>query len=200
MVDFFVDNFSNCVPVAVLLMAMLPMIESKIAIPFALSSSIWGEATMSPVGAFFTAFVGSVLPAFLVICIVRFIKKRTTGFVHEKFMSKLENRYENKLQKVEKKSGVLKKCLALSTFVAIPLPLTGVYTGGIIAGLLDVKVWQAFLAILVGEIFSCGIVLAVCLIFDNSAFYIFVISLILVAVWIVVSALFYFIKKHKRKI
>ncbi len=57
MVEFFADNFSNCVFLAVILMALIPTVESKIAIPFGLSYAIWGEATLSPVVAFVCAYI-----------------------------------------------------------------------------------------------------------------------------------------------
>ncbi len=199
MANFFADNFSGCVWLAVLLMSMLPMIESKVAIPFALSTSIWAEKVLSPFAAFSLSLLGSVVPAFLVILLVRFVKKRTAGFVCEKFLTTVEERYSDKVKKVASKGSLWKKCLALATFVAIPLPLTGVYTGGIIAGLLDIKIWQGFVSVLVGEVISCAIVLAVCLLFENSTFYIFIISLILVAVWAVVSVIAFLVKRFRSK-
>ena len=74
MVEFFVDNFSGCVFLAVMLMALIPTIESKIAIPFGLSYAIWGEATLSPIVAFICAYIGSMLPSIFIILIVRKIK------------------------------------------------------------------------------------------------------------------------------
>lgn len=38
----------------------------------------------------------------------------------------------------------------LFLFVAVPLPGTGVWTGAIIAGILQMKVWESFLVILLG--------------------------------------------------
>ena len=67
MLDFFAENFSGCVFLAVILMAMIPTIESKIAIPFGLSYDIWGEATLSPIASFACAYVGSMLPSVLII-------------------------------------------------------------------------------------------------------------------------------------
>ena len=187
MVNFFVDNFGNSIVLAVLIMAMIPTLESKVAIPFALSVAIWGENVLSPVSAFFVALCGSLIPAFFVILLARFVKSKTSGFVHEKFWSKIEKRYASKIEKANSKSSTFKKCAWVALFVAVPLPLTGTYSGGFIAGLLDLKIWQAFLSVAVGAAISCSIVLVLCLFFTNSTYYVFLVALGMIALWLFVS-------------
>ncbi len=187
MVDFFVDNFSSCMIVAVILVAMCPMLESKASIPLALSVALWGEATLSPAAAFFVSMFATLLPAMLVILLARFVKNRTSGFVHDRFLSKFQTKHAAKLAKLNLQSSTFKKCLMLSTFVAIPLPLTGAYTGSIIAGLTKLKLWQCFVSIFVGELISCGVVLLLCLLMANSALYIFLISLGMVVLFVLVN-------------
>ena len=203
MLEFLAEHFSDCVFVAVMIMAMIPTIESKVAIPFGMSTQIWGEATLSPVLSAVASCVGSMLPALLVILIARLVKNKTCGFVHDKFVTRVQARFGSKLEKLSRKKSTFKKCLLLTTFVAVPLPLTGVYTGSLIAGFTNLKVWQAFLSILVGEIFSCLAVLLVCLFFENSAFYIFLFSLLFVSVYLIISMCIWFVKKFcfkKRKV
>ena len=195
MVDFFADNFANSVVLAVLLMAMIPTLESKVAIPFGLSVAIWGEAVLSPVAAFFVAWLGRIVPAIFVIMLARYIRSKTSGFVHEKFM----NKYGDRVEKANSKGSVLKKCMWLTLFVAIPLPLTGVWSGSLIAGFLDLKIWQAFLSVAVGAAISCTIVLLLCLVFANSTFYIFLISLIMIALWGLGSLLVSLCRRAKAK-
>lgn len=199
MVNFFVDNFGNSIVLAVLLMAMIPTLESKVAIPFALSVAIWGENVLSPVMAFFVALCGSLIPAFFVILLARFVKNKTSGFVHEKFWRKIEKRYGTKLEKANSKSSTFKKCTWVTLFVAIPLPLTGTYSGGFIAGLLDLKIWQAFLSVAVGAAISCAIVLVLCLCFANSTYYIFLVALAMIALWLLVSLAVSLFKRIKAK-
>ncbi len=195
MVDFFADNFSECVILAVLLLAMFPMVESRVAIPLALSAVIWGDNVLSPVIAFFVALLGGMIPSIFIIWLVRKIKSKTSGFVHEKFLSAIQSKYHAKIDKVQSKTSTLKKCLTLVAFVSVPLPLTGVYSGSIIAGLTNLKFWQGFLSVLIGEIISCVIVLLVCILFGNSTYYIFLFSLALIAVFAVVGLLIFFFKK-----
>lgn len=187
MMNFFADNFSDCVVLAVFLLAMFPMVESKIAIPFALSTLLWGENTLSPTTAFFVALAGSILPIILVIFLCKFIKNKTSGFVHDKFTTLLEKKFKHKMDKISSKKTTFKKCMALATFVAIPLPLTGVYTGGIIAGFSNLTFWQGFLSIFIGEVVSCVAILILSVMFENSAFYLLIVSLILIGVFICVN-------------
>jgi len=195
MVEFLSNNFSHCVFLAVFLLALCPMLESKVAIPFALSSVIWGDATLSPIATFFVALFGSMLPAIFIVLLSRLFRRKTTGFVHEKFTSHFEKRYKKNVTQIDGKTNVFRKCLCLGTFVAVPLPLTGVYTGSLIAGFTNLKIWQCFVSVFLGEVVSCAVVLLLCLLFENSAFYMFIASLILVAVFILFNVVIWLVKK-----
>lgn len=199
MIDFFVDNFSSCVFLAVILMALIPTIESKIAIPFGLSYAIWGEATLSPVVAFLCAYVGSMIPCIFIIIIIRKLKNKTSGFVCDKFLSKVGNRYSKRLEKLSSKSKTFYKLSTLALFVAVPLPLTGVYTGSLIAGLSNLKIYQAFIAIAVGEFISCLAITLLCVLFEDSTFLILIASLIILAIFIIFDLIFMLVK-NKRKL
>lgn len=199
MIDFFVDNFSSCVFLAVILMALIPTIESKIAIPFGLSYAIWGEATLSPVVAFLCAYIGSMIPCIFIIIIIRKLKNKTSGFVCDKFLSKVENKYSKKLEKLSSKSKTFYKLSTLALFVAVPLPLTGVYTGSLIAGLSNLKIYQAFITIAVGEFISCLAITLLCVLFEDSTFLILIASLIILAIFIVFDLIFMLVK-NKRKL
>lgn len=195
MANFFADNFSNYIFVAVLLVAMFPTLESKVAIPLGLSVAIWGEQVMAPWAAFLTAFLGSLVPAVVVLCLSRFLKNKTAGFVQEKFMSRFNSRKE----KILGKSTTFKKCLSIGTFVAVPLPLTGVWTGSLIAGMTNLKLWQCLLSVVLGEIVSCAAILLLCVLFENSAFYVLIASLVLVAAFLVVRFGMFLFSKIKQK-
>lgn len=199
MLDFFAENFSGCVFLAVILMAMIPTIESKIAIPFGLSYAIWGEATLSPIASFACAYVGSMLPSIVIILIVRKLKNKASGFVCDKFINSAENRYHKKLAELSSKSKTFYKLSTLALFVAVPIPLTGVYSGSLIAGLSNLKVWQAFIAIAVGEFISCLVVTLLCMLFENSTLYILLISLALVVIFLLSDFVFMLIKKRKKR-
>ena len=198
MVEFFVDNFSGCVFLAVMLMALIPTIESKIAIPFGLSYAIWGEATLSPIVAFICAYIGSMLPSIFIILIVRKLKNRTSGFVCDKLINCAESKYHKKLEALSSKSKTFYKLSSLALFVAVPLPLTGVYSGSLIAGLSNLKIYQAFIAIAIGEFISCLAITLLCVLFENSTLLILLASLIILAIFIVFDIVFMLIKRQKK--
>jgi len=197
MLDFFASFFN--VYWSVFILALVPTVESKVAIPFGISQEIWSGEALSPIVSGLIAFLGSMLPCIFVIILCKFIKKRSCGFVVEKFATKFQNKYRSKFVKLDSKRSALKKCLLLASFVAIPLPLTGVYTGSMIAGLSSLNVWQGFLSVFVGEVVSCLIVVLLCTVFENSTFYIFMISLVVCAVYVLLSCVITLISKLRNK-
>lgn len=192
MLNFFYDNFSNCIVLAVLIVALVPTIESRTAIPFAMSKQIWGTAVLSPISACLIAFVGSMIPAILMILLGRFLKRKTEGFVYEKSFAKIQKH----IDRFNMKNNTFSKCLFLAGFVAIPLPLTGVYTGGLLAGFSNLSLWQSVLAVFSGEVVSCIAITILCSLFDNSAFYLLIFSFV---IGVIVTLLNLFVKMGKKK-
>ena len=178
MQNFFVENFSEHAALAVFLVALFPMVESRTAIPLGLSRQIWGSATLSASKVCLISFVGTMLPAFFVIMFARFIKKHTSVIVFDRFSRFVQNRIKKKSERFDEKENTLKKCLFLVGFVSVPLPLTGVYTGCLIAGFSNLKIWQSFLSILLGEAISCVGMTLVCVFCKDTTFYLFVFSII----------------------
>ena len=192
MLDFFYDNFSNCIVLAVLIVALVPTIESRTAIPFAMSKQIWGTAVLSPISACLISFVGSMIPAILMILLGRFLKRKTEGFVYEKSFAKIQKH----IDRFNSKNNTFSKCLFLAGFVAIPLPLTGVYTGGLLAGFSNLSLWQSVLSVFSGEVVSCIAITILCSLFDNSAFYLLIFSFV---IGVIVTLLNLFAKMGKKK-
>lgn len=128
----------------VLLMATLPIIELRGAIPMGVSLG------MSPLHAFIISFVGSVLPVPVIIFAIRPLFKILK---QRRFFRGL---VDNITTKTMRKSGRVQKYgfWGLILFVAIPLPGTGVWTGSLISVLLDMRVKLAFPAILIGNLIA----------------------------------------------
>ena len=63
-------------------------------------------------------------------------------------------------RKAEKNRGKVEKyaSLGLVLFVAIPLPGTGAWTGSLVAAIMDMKFWRAFLSTLIGVLVA-GVVM-----------------------------------------
>lgn len=192
--DFFTNNFSSCIWLAVILLAMIPTLESKIAIPFAMNPSLWGGAALPAWQAFLFAFIGSVLPSVFIMLLARKIKTHTTGFIS----SYLSNRYSIKSALIEKQTSSLKKYLSLCGFVALPLPLTGVWAGSFVAGLTNLSLKKSLLSILFGACISCGIITLLCVYLENSIGYILLISLLLVIIFIGTDFVLSLISKMKK--
>lgn len=128
----------------VMLTAALPIIEVKGAIPVGIAMG------MTPIHATALAFLGSIIPVPLILFTIRPIfnyLKETRTF--KKVVNKLIHRSLNK-------SGNIKKYgyWGLFIFVAIPLPGTGVWTGSLIASLLDMRFKLAYPAIIIGNLIA----------------------------------------------
>ena len=191
-IDFFAHNFESCVWLAVLIVAMIPTLESKIAIPLAMNSAIWGANAISPISAFLLAFLGSILPCYFAMLLSRRIKKHTALVLHSKFLQK----YAIRGAQMENQ-GELKKYVALAGFVSIPLPLTGVWSGSLIGGLSNLKIHYCFLSIAVGAFISAGAITLLCSLFNNSISAIFMISLILINIFMLIDLISHYIKPQK---
>lgn len=189
------NSFSSCVWLAILLVALCPLLESKIALPLALNSAIWASSTLKPLTAFILSFVGSSLPCFFMIIITRKLKSKTTGFIS----SKLTNKYQAKANSISKFSN-FQKYLALCAFSALPLPLTGVWSSSVIAGLTDLKVGKSILSILLGNLLSCGIVMSLCCWFKNSIGNICLISISIVIAFLMIDLIANLIKTLYKKV
>ncbi len=140
---------------SVLLISAIPVLEVKGAIPIGLSSGIplWE--------CFIVAIIGSMLPAPFIILLFRKILH-----ILEKSRFKAFNKYGDWLKRTTVKRGqkiTIRKysLFALFIFVAIPLPTTGVWSGSMIAGFLDLRLKPAIIVIFLGNIAASLIILAI---------------------------------------
>ena len=166
---------------------MLPIIELRGAIPFAMSIDFWGINAINNVSAFWWSFLGSslVVPiiALLFIPFVNWLKrtklfsklalrleseiKQKTDKINkdaeEKSQSYIEKIDTNSSEKQNKKTWL--RVLGLFFFVAVPLPLTGVWTGTCIGVMLGFNFWQTCAIVIGGNLMAGLIVTFVCSIF-----------------------------------
>ncbi len=126
----------------VLICSMLPIIELRGAIPL----GAWLELPWWL--NYILAVIGNMLPIpFILLFINKFIAWMSRSKV--KFFNKigtwLIHKAEKNREKIEKYSfwGV---CL----FVAVPLPVTGAWTGSLVAATIGMKWWKALLSCLIG--------------------------------------------------
>ena len=148
----------------VLLCAMLPIIELRGAIPLGAALALpWWQN-------YLFAVLGNMIPVpFILLFIKKIIAWMTASRV--KFFNKigtwLTNKAEKNRERVEKYSfwGV---CL----FVAIPLPVTGAWTGSLVAAVIDMKFHRALLSCLIGVLIA-GVIMTLASYGVVAAFQIF---------------------------
>ena len=138
--EFFLNTVGE--ELCVLFCSMIPIIELRGAIPMgAIFGLPWWQSYLLSV-------LGNMLPIPFILLLIKAViawmaKSRVKFF--NKVADFLLKRVEKRRDKIEKYSfwGV---CL----FVAIPLPVTGAWTGSLVAAMIDMKFWKALLSCLLG--------------------------------------------------
>ena len=140
---------------ATILLSATPISELRGAIPIAI-----GVYGMGPVETYILAVIGNMLP---VVPLLLFLEPVSTYLRRFKmwdiFFSWLFTRTHRNHSERFEKYGIL----ALTIFVAIPLPVTGAWTGCAAAFVFGIKFRHALLAILAGVMIAGVIVTAVTL-------------------------------------
>ena len=130
--------------------SMIPIIELRGGIPM-------GEALGLPIWkSFLISVAGNMVP---VPFILLFIKKILRFMSRSKV--KLFNKVANFLYgKAEKNRAKIEKYSfwGVTLFVGIPLPVTGAWTGSLVAALIDMKFWKALLSAFLGVLMAGVIV------------------------------------------
>lgn len=159
----------------VFLISIIPMIEVRGAIPIGVSlgMNIW------------VSYVFAVLSA-LVICpiLIFFLKPVLNWLKKTKIFKKLANAFidlfTEKAEKIkvdsealsdddkkEARKKRLKKLIGVFLFVAIPLPMTGVWTGTAVGVFLDQKWYDTLISVVAGNFVAGAIITALSAILDG---------------------------------
>ncbi|MBO7149517.1 MAG: small multi-drug export protein [Clostridia bacterium] len=148
---------------ATIIMSFVPLIELKGGIVFARGLGF------DFFYAFLLAYLGSTLVFFpiyfLLKPILNLIKKikifsRIAHKIESYLNSKAEQALEKHADKNKKLDGEFLKKLGVFIFVAIPLPMTGVWTGTAIAVFLNLKFKDAILPVVIGN-FVAGLIISI---------------------------------------
>lgn len=140
---------------ATMIIGAMPIFELRGAIPIAL----WTYG-MHPATAYLFAVTGNMLPVVPLLLYLEPVSKYLRRYaLFDKFFSWLFGRtHRNHSQRFEKYGT-----LALTLFVAVPLPVTGAWTGCAAAFVFGIQFRHALLAILAGVLIAGFIVSAVTL-------------------------------------
>ena len=126
--------------------SMIPIIELRGAIPlgFALGLPWWQSYALS--------VLGNMLPVPFILLLIK-------GMIG--WMSRSKINFFNKvanflLRKVEKKRDKIEKYSfwGVALFVGVPLPVTGAWTGSLVAAMIDMKFWKALLSAFIGVLIA----------------------------------------------
>ena len=155
--DYIVGVFQGNIPeeLIIFIVSMLPVLELRGGM---IAAKLLGVELLK---AFVICYIGNILPIPFILLFIRKIFQFLKKFkATTKLVEKLEVRSMRKSEKIVKWRN-----WGLLTFVAIPLPGTGGWTGALIAALLDIRIKTSFpiialgvlIANLIMSIFSYGL-------------------------------------------
>ncbi|MCL6500523.1 MAG: small multi-drug export protein [Candidatus Pacearchaeota archaeon] len=131
-----------------MLLSLLPISELRGGIPYAIASGI------DPMSAFVFCFLANILIIIPLFLFLDFIHENLLRLkVYKKgfdFYTKNIRKRKERVEKAYQTYGII----ALSIFVALPLPFTGAWTGTVIAWLLNLKRTKSFFAISLGVLIA----------------------------------------------
>lgn len=135
------------------LLSMVPTFEGRYALTMGMAIG------MPTVFTFLLAFVFSTLPMPFIMWLLKPVLRWLYSLPVkplQRFAAWVEARTQRKATKMDTLS-----LAALFVFVAIPLPGTGVWTGSMIATLLNMPKGKSMLAIVLGNLVACTVMLLI---------------------------------------
>ena len=133
----------------VFIISMVPIFELRGAIPIGIHSYKLSYWKVIPL-----AIVGNMIPIFFILLFFDLITK--ICFKVPIFKKILEAIFA----RTRRKSAIIEKYeeIGLMFFVAIPLPITGAWTGSLAAYLMGLNFWKSILFIFLGVLIAAGVV------------------------------------------
>ncbi|HFC36199.1 MAG TPA: ligand-binding protein SH3 [Candidatus Moranbacteria bacterium] len=145
---------------ATFLMSMLPITELRASIPVAIL-----KYHLSPASAYFWSILGNTLLGAITIALVNPLtdlvisKVGWLNRIWEKYIGRLRRKHQKKFAKWE--------AWALVSFVAIPLPMTGAFSGAVASSIFKIKAKRAIPLIFLGCLIAGIIVTFITLAFKS---------------------------------
>jgi len=141
MIETLLEYLKNLPPeLATMVLAMLPITELRASIPVGLF-----YFDMSVYQAYFWSVLGDIIPTIFILLLLNpvasFLRKHSK--IMDKFFTWLFEKTRRKHTKKFERWGAL----ALISFVAIPLPVTGAWSGAVAAFVFGVRFWHALILI-----------------------------------------------------
>ena len=146
-----IDSYNISPETKTFFIAMIPIFELRGAIPIAVKAyhlPYWK--------AFLISIGGNMVPIFFILLFFDFVTKLFFKFPFlKRLLEKLFERTRRKSKAIEKYEE-----LGLMLFVAIPLPITGAWTGSLAAYLFGLGFWKSIFFIFLGVVIA-GIVITI---------------------------------------
>ena len=183
----FLYNLTGSSALTVLIVSMFPLVELKGAIPVgeALGLELFQSARL--------AFLGSTIicvPVFFgLLPIFNLLKRwKPLGRIIERVEGVFISKADGVARRFKGKGGNERRVLALGVyaFVAIPLPLTGVWTGTAISVFLGLKFKECILPLVLGNLTAGGIITLITWLFKDYVEYIITGMLIIAIVMLII--------------
>lgn len=201
-IKFFEELFGNNY-LTTFFIALLPIVELRGAVPVAFTMGLsWWQA-------FGLAYLGSSIVAPILLLLLKPILellKKVKFF--NRFATAIESMFQDKAKSIAERAGKSDsarkeewiKIIGVFTFVALPIPLTGVWTGTAVAVFLGVKFWKALGAILLGN-FTAGVIMTILSIFCaeylNTILMVFFILVILLLALFIAKVIIRMVKSKR---
>ena len=142
----------------VVIISLLPFIELRGALPIAII-----VLDMNPILAFALCVISNMVPIpFLLV----FLKRAEKWLRKYPYWEKKMDWWFARTRKKAKKTIEKYEVLGLMLFVGVPLPITGAWTGSLIAYLFDLDIKKSFFTILAGVIIAGSIILVLSVFFN----------------------------------
>jgi uncharacterized membrane protein len=134
-----------------LIIAAMPLVEVRLSIPVAIE--ILG---LAPTHAAMLSWIGSTIPGVLLPLLLEPLEKPCRKYVP--YCDRVFDWVIDRVQKRYTENYQAKGAIGLALFIAIPLPVTGVWTGALAAWVFGIKKKTAIPAILIGTAIASLIV------------------------------------------
>lgn len=206
--ELFVTIFGSHSWLATLIISMIPIVELRGAIPFGSATAFWGEHALSLFESLLFSLAGStlvcVILTFMFWPIFKWLKGTKT---FKKLALWVERKLNRNAEGIEKKTQSEKdlkkikwlKIIGIWGFVAIPLPLTGVWTGTCLALFIGLNKKQTLASVILGNLVAGLLMTMISYFFKDNTMIVFYAFFVLVGVFIVYEIIKSIVRKYKRR-
>jgi len=150
--------------IKIILFTLLPFLELRASIPYGIL-----KLNMDWITVFIIAVISNIILGLIIYWLLDHIIKVVTkikfiDFLYQKYI----NKTQNKIHKAVEKYGEY----AIAVFIAIPLPMSGVYSGAIAAHIIGLEYKKFIIATIIGVLIA-GIIVTLISLSSLTAFNIF---------------------------